>query len=66
MPKCWEVGKNSEKWVLGYLQKGTLPKLLCIISFSEKMGIPGQGNLWQCVDAKQQSNIKEIYCEVNS
>jgi len=49
------------------LQKGELPKLLCIVFYLEKTGIPGSGKptaIERC--RNQQSIVTETYCEVNS
>jgi len=49
------------------LQKGELPKLLCIVFYLEKPGIPGSGKptaIERC--RKQQSIVTETYWKDNS
>jgi len=66
MPK--DAGKQQKTGEKGNRlpPEGSVTISFSVLSSLEKMGVPGSGKPTVMKSAKQQSKVKETYCEVNS
>jgi len=61
------VQENSrKKGEMGNRLEGSITISFSVLSSLKKMGVPGSEKPMAMNSAKQQSNVKETYCEVNS